>query len=53
MTPMLVLFLLFASRYTVSDRYAFFIPFYCMVAAVIGLGAHEVLSRMQHEPCLA
>ncbi len=42
---MLALFLLFASRYTVSDRYAFFIPFYCMVAAMIGLGTQEILSR--------
>ena len=42
------LFLLFASRYTVADRYAFFIPFYCMVAVVIGLGTHEILSRVHH-----
>lgn len=44
---LLALFLLFAFRYTVADRYAFFIPFYCVVAAVIGLGAHEILSRVQ------
>jgi len=43
---MLTLFLLFAFRYTVADRYAFFIPFYCVVAAVIGLGAHEAASRI-------
>lgn len=43
---LLVLFFLFAARYTISDRYAFFIPFYSMVAVVIGLGAHEVRSRI-------
>ncbi len=43
-----VLFLLFAFRYTVSDRYAFFIPFYCLVAAGIGVGVHEVMSRARH-----
>ncbi|MEN6426446.1 MAG: DUF2723 domain-containing protein [Phycisphaerales bacterium] len=43
-----MLFLLFAFRYTVSDRYAFFIPFYCLVAAGIGLGAYELVSRVRH-----
>ncbi len=43
---LLVLFFLFAFRYTISDRYAFFIPFYGMVAVVIGLGAHQVRSRI-------
>jgi hypothetical protein len=38
---LLVLFFLFACRYTIVDRYAFFLPFYCMVAVVIGLGAYE------------
>jgi hypothetical protein len=45
---LLVLFLLFASRYTVADRYAFFLPFYCMVAVVIGVGVHELQSRLSH-----
>jgi hypothetical protein len=35
-----VLFLVFAFRYTVPDRYAFFIPFYCAVSVFIGLGTH-------------
>ena len=39
------LFLLFAFRYTVVDRYVFFIPFYCMVSILIGLGAARILSR--------
>jgi hypothetical protein len=37
------LFFLFAFRYTVPDRYAFFIPFYCLVSILIGLGADILL----------
>ncbi len=37
---LVVLFFLFAFRYTVPDRYAFFIPFYCLVSIMIGLGTH-------------
>ncbi len=40
---LLVLFFVFAARYTVPDRYAFFLPFYCVVAIVIGLGAHQLV----------
>ena len=36
----LILFFLFAFRYMVVDRYAFFIPFYCMVSLLIGVGAY-------------
>jgi hypothetical protein len=43
-----VLFLIFAFRYTVADRYAFFVPFYCMVSILIGLGVHEILARVHH-----
>lgn len=35
-----VLFFVFAFRYTVGDRYAFFIPFYCVASIFIGAGAH-------------
>ncbi len=45
---LLVLFLLFASRYTVPDRYAFFIPFHGMVAMMIGLGSQGIVSRVRH-----
>ncbi|MCX5647194.1 MAG: DUF2723 domain-containing protein [Phycisphaerae bacterium] len=38
---LLVLFFVFAARYTVADRFAFFLPFHCVVAVVIGLGAYE------------
>ena len=37
------LFLVFAFRYDVPDRYAFFMPFYCLVAVLIGVGAHGLL----------
>ncbi|MBW8000420.1 MAG: DUF2723 domain-containing protein [Planctomycetes bacterium] len=33
-----LLFFIFAFRYTIADRYAFFIPFYCMVSIFIGYG---------------
>lgn len=39
------LFLVFAFRYTVPDRYAFFLPFYVACAAWIGFGADRVLIR--------
>ncbi len=37
-----LLFFVFAFRYTVVDRYAFFIPFYCMVSLFIGVGIHHL-----------
>ena len=40
-----VLFFLFAFRYTVPDRYAFFIPFYCLVSILIGLGTDTLRSQ--------
>jgi hypothetical protein len=40
-----VLFFLFAFRYTISDRYAFFIPFYCLASLLIGYGADILLTR--------
>lgn len=42
---MLTLFLLFAFRYKVVDRHAFFLPFYCLVAVLLALGADWVLGR--------
>jgi len=47
LVALLVLFFVFASRYTVADRYAFFIPFYSIVAILIGLGAYEVRTRVR------
>lgn len=42
---LLILFFVFAFRYTVPDRYAFFIPFYCVVSVLIGVGFNLVVSR--------
>jgi hypothetical protein len=47
-----VLFFVFAFRYTISDRYAFFIPFYCMAAVLIGVGAEEIRMRVHHKAVL-
>jgi len=44
-TAMLILHLLFAFRYTVPDRYSFFLPFYCFVAILTGLGADALLKK--------
>ncbi|MCK5175419.1 MAG: DUF2723 domain-containing protein [Planctomycetes bacterium] len=40
----------FAFRYTVPDRYAFFLPFYCFAACFIGLGADVILNRFNRKP---
>jgi len=39
-----VLFFIFPFRYTVPDRYAFFIPFYCLVSILTGIGANFLWS---------
>jgi hypothetical protein len=44
-----VLFFVFAFRYTVPDRYAFFIPFYITVSILIGLGTHFLLERVNRK----
>ncbi|MCU0913179.1 MAG: glycosyltransferase family 39 protein [Planctomycetes bacterium] len=48
---LLALFFVFACRYTIADRYAFFLPFYCIVALVIGFGVH-VLQTQVRRPAL-
>jgi hypothetical protein len=45
MLGLVVLFFVFAFRYTVPDRYAFFIPFYCMVSVFVGAGTYIVLEK--------
>jgi len=42
---LLVLFFLFAFRYTVPDRYVFFIPFYCVASILVGLGTYILQQR--------
>ncbi len=46
---MLTLYFVFAFRYTVPDRHAFFLPFYCLAAIIIGLGADTLLTRYNHK----
>ncbi len=42
---LLVLFYAFAFRYSVADRHVFFLPFYCLAAVLIGLGADIFITR--------
>jgi len=49
LSALLVLFFLFAFRYTVPDRYAFFIPFYCVASILVGLGTYLLQQRINHK----
>ncbi|MBA7702116.1 hypothetical protein ES703_110873 [subsurface metagenome] len=42
---LVALHLVFAFRYTVPDRYVFLLPFYCLTAFLIGLGADVIIKR--------
>jgi hypothetical protein len=42
---MLILFFVFAFRYTVPDRYAFFLPFYCVGSVVGGVGFNLLTTK--------
>jgi len=42
---MLILFFVFAFRYTVPDRYAFFIPFYCLASILISVGSNLLILK--------
>jgi len=44
-TALLVLFFVFAFRYNVPDRYVFFLPFYCLLAVVLGAGAARLFAN--------
>jgi hypothetical protein len=46
---LIVLFFVFAFRYTVPDRYAFFMPFYCMVSILIGVGTYFLQMRIKNK----
>jgi len=41
---LLILFFVFAFRYTVPDRYVFFIPFYCLVSILVGVGFNSLVT---------
>jgi hypothetical protein len=45
LTALSIIYFVFAFRYTVPDRYAFFSPFYCLVSILIGLGAYTYLGE--------
>ncbi len=49
---LLVLHFVFAFRYTVPDRYVFFLPFYCLASVLIGLGVDVFLGRYKHKALL-
>ncbi|TFG48041.1 MAG: DUF2723 domain-containing protein, partial [Candidatus Brocadiia bacterium] len=49
LTAMLILHFVFAFRYTVPDRYAFFLPFYCLTAIFIGFGADLFFERFKNK----
>ena len=45
LVALLILFFVFAFRYTVPDRYAFFIPFYCLASVLVGLGVNLLIAQ--------
>jgi hypothetical protein len=50
---LLLLYFIFAFRYTVADRHAFFLPFYCIAALLIGLGTDWFLIKFKNKPKFA
>jgi len=46
---LLIMFFIFAFRYTIVDRYAFFIPFYAIISILIGLGSYVVLEGRRNK----
>ncbi|MHC4498542.1 MAG: protein O-mannosyl-transferase family, partial [Planctomycetota bacterium] len=46
---LLILFFIFAFRYTVPDRYAFFMPFYCLVSVLIGVGLYSLTNQPKYK----
>jgi hypothetical protein len=42
---MSLLYFIFAFRYAVQDRYAFFIPFYCLISIFIGVGVFRYVLK--------
>ena len=49
LAAMTAIFFIFAFRYTVADRYAFFIPFYCVASVFIGVGCQGFIERFQNK----
>ena len=42
---LIVMFFIFAARYQVLDRYAFFLPFYCLASIMVGLGCSAIVVK--------
>jgi hypothetical protein len=42
---LLAIYFIFAFRYTIADRYTFFIPFYCVMSILIAVGAYKYLYK--------
>jgi hypothetical protein len=42
---LLLVYFIFPFRYNVADRYAFFIPFYCIVSILIAVGSYKYLIK--------
>jgi len=53
LVALLILHFSFAFRYSVPDRHAFFLPFYCLAAVLAGLGADLVFRRFKSRAVLA
>ncbi|MHC5076640.1 MAG: protein O-mannosyl-transferase family [Planctomycetota bacterium] len=49
---LLISHFIFAFRYPVPDRYVFFLPFYCLSAILIALGANSLLNRFMRKKTL-
>jgi hypothetical protein len=46
---LLILYFIFAFRYTVPDRYAFFIPFYCLISILVGIGFDLLITMFKYK----
>lgn len=46
---LLILFFVFAFRYTVPDRYAFFMPFYCVGSVIGGVGFNLLITQPERK----
>ncbi|KPJ65650.1 MAG: hypothetical protein AMJ43_10330 [Coxiella sp. DG_40] len=46
---LLALYFVFAFRYTIPDRYVFFLPFYCFAAVLMGLGVDVILKQYSYK----
>lgn len=50
---LLLMYFIFAFRYKVPDRHAFFLPFYCIAALMMGLGSDFVIQKFSGKKIIA